>query len=757
MQTRISVRTAVLGMLFAGAGAAQPQTGHRLSPSASQFKTAADAARGLRQLYFEADYFTGAAIGDTLTRRFPKDSKVRAWYVANLGGARLNSIADSITTKTDTLSRDPWALAARAFARSNSPAPSKIAGAEATRLARRARMLAPRDPDFAWLITRSLYASGPYLGDQNAVIAFVDSVGPRVGNPVEMQALRAEALYSAAYPVGLPTTTASQGPDSAKLNAAMRAFDAARTTDSMNYQVAYDLAARLVRTDEAAGLRYAKLAVTLSPRAPYARTLYWSQLNTQKDRTSAQRQAAVEADRAEFLTLTDSAPWALAMVVQSMRSPTKRDPAAAALEDRILAKAPHSAQAEDIMLSRVNQWRDSLFAARDSARPGPKSDSNVVRRRYLDSSWAFIEKSWVANPATRDQAVTSLFFEIREDTAYPADKLGTVVRQMIAGTSGGAPSFRYGEGARALAKRNVDLAYAAQLAREGLKHTATYLDDFPGFRFTSLGDKADVLDGHNASLYDDLGVVYFTQGSYADADRELSHALELTKKNHLIYYDLGKLRAAQGKDEEAELLYAQGMTVRVRGVNPNRQELQRLYEKRNGSIDGWESYISSLEEKERATRKAKILGARITDAKNAPSFRLADLNGKVVSSDDVRSRYLVVNFWGTWCGPCVAEMPELQQFYDKYRGDSSITILTISNDKDLAELRDWMSKRKLSIPTLFDDGYVGKTAQIHVFPTTWFIDRDGKVQFSAIGNTGALLEEFTWRLDALRAGVPIRP
>ena len=219
----------------------------------------------------------------------------------------------------------------------------------------------------------------------------------------------------------------------------------------------------------------------------------------------------------------------------------------------------------------------------------------------------------------------------------------------------------------------------------------------------------------------------------------------------------GRVRAAQGKDEEAELLYAQGMTIRVRGVNPNRQELQRLYEKRNGSIDGWEKYIASLEEKERATRKAKILEAKLTDAKVAPSFALADLSGRVVNSDSVRSRYLVVNFWGTWCGPCVAEMPELQQFYDKYRGDKSVTILTISNDKDLEELRDWMAKRKFTIPTLFDDGYVGKIAQIRAFPTTWFIDRDGKVQFSAIGNTGALVEEWTWRLEAMRAGVATQP
>ena len=308
-----------------------------------------------------------------------------------------------------------------------------------------------------------------------------------------------------------------------------------------------------------------------------------------------------------------------------------------------------------------------------------------------------------------------------------------------------------------LAGRKVEFPYGEQLAREGLKGTARYLNDFPGYRFTSVGDQADALDGANATMYDDLGFIYFNAGRYAEADKELTHALDLSKKNVTIYYDLGRLRAAQGRDEEAELVYAQGMTIRTRGVNPNRKELERLYEKKNGSIEGWEKYIAALEEKERATRKAKILATRGTDQTIVPAFHLPDLDGKIVHSDSVRSQYLVVNFWGTWCGPCVAEMPELQQFYDKYRNDKSITIMTISNDKDLEELRSWMAKRKLTIPTLFDDGYVARLAQVHAFPTTWFIDRDGKLQFSAIGNTGALVDEWSWRLDAMRAGAAIQP
>ena len=751
---------AVAGLSAALAAHARGQTATAPTtyplPAVSSVKTAADAAALVRRLYFVGQHNDGIALGDSLTRRFPSDSRLRFWYVANVANIGFTTLADSLTKRIDTLSRDPWLLAARAFSRHNPVEPARSANAQAVRLAKRARSLAPREPDFVWL-TATMMASIPGFPASNyaETFAFIDSAAPRVGNPIELRVLRADALFGLANPFnpGAP----SSPPDTAKQNAALREYAAARAADPTSYNARLNAVYRLRMTNEAEAMALAREAVAIAPRAPYARQAYWQMLTGERGKTPAERQAAVAADRTAFLAATDSAPWALAAVLQTTRSTAGREPIATFLEDRILAKAPRTRWAEDVLLGRANQWRDSLFYARDSARPGPKSDSVVVRKRYLDAMEAFMSKGWVAAPQTVDQAVSGLFFEVREDSTYPADKLVAVVKHLVASTTFGAPSFRYGEGARALANRKIDLPYAESLAREGLKHTNTYLNEMPGYFFTSIGEKADALDGANASLRQQLGWVYFSGGRLAQADSEMTRALDLSKKNVNLYYDFGRLRAAQGREDEAELLYAQGMSIRTRGVNPNRKELERLYQKKNGSIEGWEKYIAALEEKERTTRRDKILAKRDSVAKVVPSFKLPDLNGKIVDSDSARGQYLVVNFWGMWCGPCVAEMPELQQFYDKYRNDKSVSIFTISNDKDLAELREWMAKRKLTIPTLFDDGFVAKTAQIHAFPTTWFIDRDGKIQFTAIGNTGALVEEWGWRLEATKGGPKIQP
>lgn len=131
------------------------------------------------------------------------------------------------------------------------------------------------------------------------------------------------------------------------------------------------------------------------------------------------------------------------------------------------------------------------------------------------------------------------------------------------------------------------------------------------------------------------------------------------------------------------------------------------------------------------------------------AFALNGLGGSSVSSDGLEGKVIVINFWGTWCGPCVAEMPEFQKFHEKYRDDPAVVVLTINNDDDPDEVREWMKKKQYDFAVLLDDGYVDK-ADVHAFPTTWFVDRQGRIAFSKKGWSEPLTEEFSWRVEALR-------
>ena len=76
-------------------------------------------------------------------------------------------------------------------------------------------------------------------------------------------------------------------------------------------------------------------------------------------------------------------------------------------------------------------------------------------------------------------------------------------------------------------------------------------------------------------------------------------------------------------------------------------------------------------------------------------------------------------------------------------------ILTINNDEDVNLLKNFMTAQKYDFAVLRDEKYLDSVG-ISAFPTTWFIDRDGKIEYVKIGMSDKLAEEFGWRIEELK-------
>jgi cytochrome c biogenesis protein CcmG/thiol:disulfide interchange protein DsbE len=121
----------------------------------------------------------------------------------------------------------------------------------------------------------------------------------------------------------------------------------------------------------------------------------------------------------------------------------------------------------------------------------------------------------------------------------------------------------------------------------------------------------------------------------------------------------------------------------------------------------------------------------------APAFALADLNGNPLRLQDLRGRPVIVNFWASWCGPCVDEFPLLLNAEAAHRGDGLAVVGIVFRDRSEAA-RAFMARMAASWPTAMDPGdAVATRFGILGPPDTFFIDRNGLIVGRQIGQLSA--------------------
>ncbi|MCO6431693.1 MAG: TlpA family protein disulfide reductase [Deltaproteobacteria bacterium] len=110
-----------------------------------------------------------------------------------------------------------------------------------------------------------------------------------------------------------------------------------------------------------------------------------------------------------------------------------------------------------------------------------------------------------------------------------------------------------------------------------------------------------------------------------------------------------------------------------------------------------------------------------------PRIELPDLEGKKHSLEDYRGKVVLLNFWASWCLPCVAELPALQNLYDQLR-DSGFVVIAVGIDDDEASLAEFKRRFGLSFPVLVDkSGTVKSRYRISGVPESFVLDSEGKL------------------------------
>ncbi|MFG3054411.1 TlpA family protein disulfide reductase [Kitasatospora sp. NPDC048239] len=151
----------------------------------------------------------------------------------------------------------------------------------------------------------------------------------------------------------------------------------------------------------------------------------------------------------------------------------------------------------------------------------------------------------------------------------------------------------------------------------------------------------------------------------------------------------------------------------------------------SGSGDGQIGFVSA--------KGSTISKASAGHRQDAPDISGSTLEGKPVKLSDYRGKVVVLNVWGSWCGPCRAEADDLQRVWDKYK-DQDVQFLGINTrDPEIANAVRFEQEKGVTFPSLYDPAgtqllkFPKGSLNLQSLPTTLVVDREGRLAARAVG------------------------
>lgn len=254
--------------------------------------------------------------------------------------------------------------------------------------------------------------------------------------------------------------------------------------------------------------------------------------------------------------------------------------------------------------------------------------------------------------------------------------------------------------ALALAKSNKELGRAFRWASQAEAATAEFrpftrpanLDpDFFNQQYP-LDKQREMYRKRRAAVLDALGWVLHRQGKFVAAEARLRESVNLDRKEENLTH-LASALSKLGRAEEAKAVALEAENLLLTAV------------------------------------RKKLAGER----QPVRDFTLTTVDGRQVSLAELKGKVVLLNFWATWCGPCIAELPQLIGLYEKYkRRGAEVLAISIDNKDDRQAVIDFAKERNLPFPALFDDG-VAAQFRITAIPANLFIDKQGNLGYRLVG------------------------
>jgi len=147
--------------------------------------------------------------------------------------------------------------------------------------------------------------------------------------------------------------------------------------------------------------------------------------------------------------------------------------------------------------------------------------------------------------------------------------------------------------------------------------------------------------------------------------------------------------------------------------------------------------------------KAEIKKDAVKDLPGNSFFSFTDLKGNINNIVSLKGKVVFINFWASWCPPCRAEMPSINELYKKLQSDTNFVFLFINEDDDKLNANAYLENNHFSFPVFYSSGDVPTEIFKGTLPTTIVLNKEGKIVLTHEGLGGYNSDSFVNQLKEL--------